>query len=241
MKNEPMVTPSIILRRRWMRGRGLLKDGEASQPERDELPPPRVPHLAQLSQTRRSHFMRYFLASALFTVLGTSQALAESKPVPFIAHEYDDPQPTQTIFKQTWPNLIKENNAAGLKNFGKPSNPRHNEGLFMYNAVLPIKNGSATISIVSALSEQCHGEAVGNHDNFPHIIKCPARLTITQNGKADTFKLKPLCRFGKNQIPKQTYAVYNDIDNSIRVFAKYATKNNMEPALDQCGYVIKIP
>lgn len=236
-----MIKPTTISGQARSRGRALSRGWRAGLPERVSVQSPPVPHLGKSYRTERSCIMRYFLANVIFAALAISPALAASKPVPFIRHIYDNPQPALPILAHSWPDLIKYNNTQIIQLIGKPSVPGQNERLILDIAVVPIIDGTATISMNTTGGPDCVGIAISSHDTYPHNMQCPARITINRHGKYRTLTLGTLCAVDYGKKDDIAFAKFDPETNTIKTYIIIDGKKVADDGFGgNCNKIIKL-
>jgi hypothetical protein len=202
--------------------------------------------------------MKRALACMVTFIASLGAVQAKDASMPFLGHLYESPNRTEPIFVQTWPALIDDNNKATLEDlpatklsFGK------NAGISLFTARLPIPGGQAIISIAPrvGLHPLCDGLAVGPHDNYPHNMNCPARLTISRKGTYKTIDIGQVCTlYSEEPITEATSAraVYEPKTNSIRLYVMINGKHveradggdgadPMRTGAGPCDHLIAIP
>ena len=166
--------------------------------------------------------------AALVSVLAVeaaSHSYAQSmSPVIFRIEQFEDPQPTDILFSESWPRLIDENNRESTKFF--PSlklKPGHNAALSLTIAKVAIPAGEAIISIYTGPFPHCQG--IGEiHNLDPVAIACPARMTVRRGDEYQTVDLGWVCRVGPVTSSSGAAAVYDENSNAIHLSAMVAGK-----------------
>lgn len=191
--------------------------------------------------TRSLLLISPILAVSALSVTGIVSAEAQAASR-FHSQLYENPQPSDPIFAQTWPDLIAENNRANAEGYLhlKPE-PGKNLDLFLDNATVDIPGGKAVISIKSGPFAGCRG--IGeHHDMNSRAIPCPARITVIRNGTARTSDAGMLCRVGSSNAKNFAQAVFDPKNSSIHVSVVInGIPSDRSEGNDPCDVEIAIP
>ena len=147
-------------------------------------------------------------------------AAAEPIGATFVVVAFDDPQPTDELFAQSWPRLIEENNRDSAALFpGLKPLPGHNAALSLAVVSFAIPGGEAVLSIYTGPLPRCQGAGTLKGTG-PVALPCPARLTIRRGGAFRTVDLGFVCRVAPVTALSRTLATFDADANVIRLSAQ---------------------
>ena len=134
----------------------------------------------------------------------------------FVRQEYIDPQLSDPIFTQTWPNLIADNNrkqAEGFLHLKLP--PGRNADIVLYNARLDVDGMTIFVSSASGLYGGCR--PIPNlHNTNSRAVACPSRITIDRrDGTSRTIDAGYLCHVAGSTPNSGTTVRYDRASNSL--------------------------
>jgi hypothetical protein len=163
------------------------------------------------------------LVLAILAVTPLSLAVAQNATATFRTHLYENPQPSESIFAQTWPDLIDANNKALATFLHMKPAPGKNLDLYLDNAELPIAGGKIVASIDTSSFDACHTGPL-SQDETPRAFSCPARLTVYKDGQARTKDIGFICRVGSTSPMDAAHMTFDAETNSLRFWAVIAGK-----------------
>jgi hypothetical protein len=159
-------------------------------------------------------------------VLGVSGSMASAQAVEaiFRQQEYDNPQPGQPIFAETWRGLIQANNEADAHGFlPLKLPPGANAPIILNNAELAIPGGKIVASINSGMYSGCHTGSL-SQDTASRAFACPGRVTVYASGQARTIDVGYVCRVGGDTLNSGSHVAYDPKARSLHFYAMVGGK-----------------
>ncbi len=133
-----------------------------------------------------------------------------------VRQEYVDPQLSDPIFTQTWPNLIADNNRKQAEGFlHLKLAPGRNADIVLYNARLDVDGMTIFVSSTSGLYGGC--KPIPNlHNTNSRAASCPSRITIDRkDGTSRTIDAGYLCHVAGSTPNSGTIVRYDRASNSL--------------------------
>ena len=188
--------------------------------------------------------MRLYITSVALIVLIISPACSASTTVPFYWHYIKTPRHIDPLFIHTWPYLIQETNNSVLnKSLNIRPTRGHNLEIDLDIATIPIRDGTATISVLSPSTYKCDPNPLGeNHNNLPVPLLCPARMTIKNMNTYKSYNIGKICVNGLEKDGNRDFVKYNEYNNTISIYAKINNKRvEFNVFNENCDKIINIP
>ncbi|SDR63434.1 hypothetical protein SAMN05519103_08609 [Rhizobiales bacterium GAS113] len=184
--------------------------------------------------------------ACMVILIAPAVARAKDGSVPFIPRVYENPQPSDPIFAQTWPDLIEQNNKEHLEgSFYTTPTPSKNSDILLETATLPIPGGQAIISISPSIGLRSFCLGIGeHHDDLARAEPCRARLTVLRNGVVKTTEIGMVCGIYAQSPPTSATsarAAFDAKTNSIHLYVVIDGKHvERSDGDDPCDHVIPL-